>query len=112
MKKTVKTTWELWSCDVWGNSEEGFSVNDQFCFNRNYPINLKIEVNNPDTSMQFKSAYPTYYQIKKAFGISCKLDLLGDDINIYINRESDSYPIGEMHCTSHSSLSPIRVNEV
>lgn len=108
-KKTVKTVWELWSYDVWGNAEDGFDVNDRSCFNRNYAINLKIEVNNPGTPLEFESAYPTDYQIKKAFGVGCKLALDGDDTTIYVARESDDYPIGEMICTSHSSLSPIRI---
>lgn len=108
-QKTVKTVWELWSYDVWGNREDGFDVNDRSCFNRAYDINLKIEVNNPGSNMQFESAYPSDYQIKKAFGVGCKLDLSGDDTTIYVNRESDNYPIGEMYCTSHESLSPIRL---
>ena len=32
---------------------------------------------------------------------------MGDDVNIYVNRERDGYQIGEMRCVSHSSLSPI-----
>ena len=106
--KTVKTSWELWSYDVWGNKEEGFDVNDRFNMDRDYLINLKIENNNPNTSIQFFSAYPSDYQIQKAFGTRSELDLSGDDCIIYVNRESDGYPIGEMICTSHNSLSPIR----
>jgi hypothetical protein len=30
----------------------------------------------------------------------------GDDVTIYVNRASDSYPLGELVCTSHDSLSP------
>jgi hypothetical protein len=106
--KTVKTTWKLLNYDVWGNKDDGFEVNQSYTMCRSYPINLKIEDNNPGTNMQFFSAYPSDYQIKKAFGVSCKLDLSGDDLSIYVNRESDGYPIGEMFCTSHESLSPIR----
>jgi hypothetical protein len=105
---TVKTTWELWSYEVWGDKQDGYDVNNRSCFDRAYEINLKIENNNPGLSSQFFSAYPSDYQIKKAFGTSCKISTNGDDTHIYINRESDNYPIGEMFCTSHSSLSPIR----
>ena len=106
--KTLKTTWELWDYDVWGNREEGYEVNNRFCINREYPINLKPVTYNQNTPSAFIAAYPSDYQIKKAFGVSCALDLSGDDTHIYVNRESDSYPIGTMYCTSHSSLSPIK----
>jgi hypothetical protein len=109
--KTVKTTWELWSYDVWGNKTDGYDVNDRSCFNREYPINLKIELNNPDSAFEFESAYPSDYQIKKAFGVGCNIDVSGDDVSVYVNRDSDGYPIGEMFCTSHESLSPIRKNQ-
>ena len=106
--KTVKTTWEIWTYDVWGNAEEGYDVNDRFCQDREYPINLKIEDNNSGKISQFFSAYPSNYQIQKCFGVGCNLDLEGDDVTIYVNRAKDGYPVGEMVCTSHSSLSPIR----
>ena len=111
-KKTVKTVWELKNYDVWGNREDGYEVNQSFTMDNHYEINLKIENNNPDNpNIQFFSAYPSDYQIKKAFGVSCKLDLTGDDLTVYVNRESDSYPIGEMFCLSHESLSPVRLDE-
>lgn len=34
-----------------------------------------------------------------------------DDITIYVNRERDGYPIGELQCVSHSALSPIKEKE-
>lgn len=108
MTKTIKSTWELWNYDVWGNRKDGYEVNNRFCFNREYEINLKIMVNNPNTKFEFHSAYPTDYQIRKAFEVGCSIDLGGDDTTIYVNRSSDGYPIGEMFCTSHKSLSPIR----
>jgi len=108
--KTVKTTWELWNYDVWGNDDDGYEVNDRFCFNREYTINLKPVTYNQGTPRAFIAAYPSDYQIKKAFGVSCAIDADGDDTVIYVNRESDGYPIGEMYCISHSSLSPIKDN--
>lgn len=104
---TVKTVWELWSYDVWGNRQDGYDVNDRLCFNREYVINVKIKTNNPGSPREFQSAYPSDYQIKKAFGVSCKIETRGDDLNIYIDRASDGYPLGEMICISHESLSPI-----
>lgn len=61
-----------------------------------------------EESQEFVSAYPTARQIKKAFGITCRIDTDGDDLTVYVNRQRDGYPIGEMHCESHVSLSPVR----
>lgn len=65
-----------------------------------------------DESREFISAYPSDRQIKRAFGVTCRIDTDGDDLTIYVTRERDGYPIGEMHCESHESLSPVRKAEV
>lgn len=107
--KTVETTWELWSYDVWGNAKDGYEVNDRSCFDREYPMTLKVEVNNPGTDHEFLSAYPSDKQIREALGQRyIQLYLDGDDVTIYVNAERYGYPLGELHCTSHQSLSPIR----
>lgn len=62
-------------------------------------------------SQEFISATPTGRQIKRAFGVTCRIDTDGDDLTIYVNRARDGYPIGEMYCTSHTSLSPVRKGE-
>ncbi len=108
-QKTVRTTWELWSYDVWGNKDDGYEVDDRSCFAREYVINCKIEHNNADVpALAFDSAYPSDHQIRQAFGVSCKIETSGDDTHIDVTRASDDYPLGEMYCTSHASLSPIR----
>ena len=105
--KTVLTNWSKRVYDVWGNPEDGFEVNDSFS-DGNYNIRCKIVVNNPNTECEFLSAYPSDWQIGQIFGFSGKLDIDGDDTHIYVNRESDGYPLGELYCESHESLSPIR----
>jgi len=108
-KKMIETTWEVWTYDVWGNAEDGYEVNDRSCMDRNYPMTIEVTVNNKGTDREFVSAYPTNAQIRKALNLTgIALDLDGDDMTIYVNRERDDYPIGELHCTSHKSLSPIR----
>lgn len=106
--KTIETTWEVWTYDVWGNSHDGYDVNDRSCLDREYPMTIKIETANPGTRHEFKFAYPSDKQIQEALGLKrIKLDLDGDDITIYVNHASTGYPCGELHCTSHKSLSPI-----
>ena len=106
--KTVRTTWDVWTCDVWGNRKDGYDVNDRSCQARDYPIICKIETYNPGTPMEFKGANPSDYQIGRIFGTYAKLETEGDDLTIYVTRASDGYPIGKLVCTSHESLSPIR----
>lgn len=107
----IETTWELWSYDVWGNARDGYDVNDRSCFNRSYALQLAVETNNAGTPNAFDSAYPSDAQIRRAFGIGrrVKIGTEGDDVTIYVTRARDGYPLGEMTCTSHESLSPIRV---
>lgn len=107
MNKTIKTTWEVWMYDVWGNKQDGYDVNDRTCVNRSLEVNCKVQIANDNTPQRFEYAGLSDYKIKQIFGVSCKLDVWGDDCTYYVNRESDSYPIGELHCTSHTSLSPI-----
>ncbi len=113
MKTTTKhqyidTVWEVWTYDVWGNARDGYDVNDRCCICRKYEMRLLVEVNNADTVSEFKSAYPTEKQIREALGLRrIQLDLDGGDTTIYVNASKDGYPCGELHCTSHASLSPI-----
>lgn len=108
--RTIETIWEVWTYDVWGNAKDGYEVNDRWCHARAYPITLAVEPNNhPGTPAFFESAYPSDQQIRAAFGIRCRVELDGDDLTIYVTRARDGYPVGELICRSHASLSPIRV---
>lgn len=111
-RKTIETIWEVWTYDVWGNAEDGYEVNDRSCLDRAYRIRCRVEVNNPGTSAEFESATPSDYQIKRLFGVSCGIETDGDDLTIYVNRARDGYPIGELSCQSHKSLSPVRAVDV
>jgi hypothetical protein len=110
-KKTITTTWELRNYDVWGNARDGYEVNDSWVFNREYTLVLNMETYNQGTPQQFNSTTPSNRQIRRAFGLGkIQITTDGDDLTIYVNRARDGYPIGEMHCASHESLSPIREN--
>ena len=104
----LETHWEVWTYDVWGNRKDGYEVNDRYCQSRDVEIYCTINKWNVDTPHAFESAGPSDYQLQQVFSVRCKLDTDGDDMTIYVNRASDGYPIGELHCVSHASLSPIR----
>jgi len=105
--KTVLTTWRKFTYDVWGNKADSYEVNDRYG-QGSVDIRCKIERNNPGTPQEFFSAYPSNGQLQRIFGTHCALSLDGDDLTVYVNRASDGYPIGELICDSHDSLSPIR----
>lgn len=102
--KTIETTWELRTYDVWGNADDGYEVNDSYNMGE-VKLRLKLETQNAGTEHEFQSAYPTDRQIRRLFGVRCRIETGGDGTHITIDRERDGYPIGEMTCTSHDSLS-------
>lgn len=104
---TVETEWELRTYDVWGNARDGYEVNDSYRRGTE-TLTLKVEIHNVGTDWAFGSASPSDAQIRRVFGVKCAIETDGDDLTIYVNRERDGYPIGEMRCISHPSLSPIR----
>lgn len=106
--KYIKTTWKLATYDVWGNPQDGYEVNDVYG-KGSVEIACAVERFNVGTPQEFEAASPSNRQIRQAFGLGrVHLKLGGDDMQITVNRARDGYPIGEMTCTSHSSLSPIR----
>ena len=109
---SIRTTWELRTYDVWGNAKDGYDVNDVY---NQGEVEMRIPQtrHNIGTPGEFVSAYPTLRQIKRAVGINphCRIADTGqgDDLNVYIERKRDGYPLCELRCTSHESLSPVRV---
>ncbi len=107
-QRFINTTWEIATYDVWGNEREGFEVNDVY---RHGEIELRIPVtvNNAGTPQQFESAYPTDKQLRQALDLRrVQIETDGDDTMIYVRTTRIDYPAGELRCTSHASLSPIR----
>lgn len=99
----VKTIWAKYVYDIWGNAEDGYDVNDVFSDGE---VILNCEIKNGGN---FLYASPSDNQLKKVFGYTGKIDTLGDDLIIYVNTLK-GYPLGELRCISHASLSPIRVD--
>ena len=108
MTATIKTYWEVWSYDVWGNAEEGYQVNDRYCQDRCYEIELPVLTANAGTEYAFEYAELSPAMVNEALGLHKRLELDGDDIMVTANGESSGKPYGELHCVSHDSLSPIR----
>ena len=78
-----KTTWEVWTYDVWGNERDGFEVNDRHCVTRKY---------------QTTSSDPTEDEIREALGIKpgWPIEVNGDDWDIYVNCGKTDLPLGEL----------------
>jgi len=107
--KTIATIWEVWTYDVWGNAEDGWEVNDCSCIDRHCELELLVETYNYGTPRAFDGASPTDEDIKDVLGIRADvaIETDGDDLAIYVTAADDGYPLGELHCISHKSLSPI-----
>lgn len=105
MAGTVRTAWEVWTYDVWGNEEDGFEVNDRSCADRKLELFIPSKVYNAGAELEFRSASPSDKQLSDIFGYSIETD--GDDMTIYATNSKTGRPIGEMVCISHECLSPI-----
>ncbi len=108
---SLPTTWAVQTYDVWGNVKDGYEVNNVYNAGE---IELRIPQTRYNIGMpsEFIGAYPSDRQIKRAFGVTCRIECDGDDLRIEVSRERDDYPIGSLECVSHESLSPVRRREV
>ncbi len=108
--KRERTLWEIWTYDVWGNTKDGFEVNDRYCYTRKHLIVCPIRRWNTGAPGEFESADPGDRQIRRALGLGGMRDRIevdGDDMSIYVANARNGKPIGELLCVSHESLSPI-----
>lgn len=97
--KKVKTVWECWEYDVWGNERDGWDVNDRFCLSREHVIMVKPETCNPGTPREFENVFPSDKQIRRALDVRprVRIEVDGDDRDIYVTAARNGYPLGEMH---------------
>ena len=108
----VLTVWESTTYDVWGNARDGYEVNDVYRRRTPIEIQCKVETYNAGMPGEFQGAHPSDSQIRHALCLRrFKLETDGDDLTIYVNRARDGYPLGELTCVSHESLSPIRAKQ-
>jgi hypothetical protein len=106
-RKRIKTTWEMRTYDVWGNAQDGWEVNDSYSHGE-VTLWATVETHNVGTPHEFTSASLSDWTVRRAFGLGARIDTDGDDVNYYVTIRRNGYPYGELHCTSHTSLSPIR----
>ena len=107
--KRETTTWDVWTYDVWGNEEDGWDVNDRACVGRDVPLTLPVTRYNVGSPHEFAGASPSDAQIRDVLGLRrIRIETDGDDTTIHVTRARDGYPLGELYCTSHASLSPVR----
>lgn len=98
--------YELWFYDVWGNKEEGFTVNDRHCVNRDFVIMSNPKVYNRGTPRQFVDFSPTDKQILQALvnagelkesALTADIEIDGDGENIYLTDvDAGYYPLCEL----------------
>lgn len=84
----MRTTWKIWTYDVWGNANDGYEVNDCYCQCREHEIESD---DGQPTDAQVRECFETYFGLGKT-----RIDIDGDDRSVYVTRERDGYPIGEM----------------
>lgn len=104
---SILTRWQMIFYDVSGNSRDGYEVSNMYSHGE-IEIFAPQTVYNVGTKQEFIGASPSDRQVKRAFGVRCRISTDGDDLTIYVNRSYDSYPIGELQCVSHESLSLVR----
>ena len=96
---SLRTMWEVIIYDVrW--TMGGWQVNDNYSQG---VVTLWVPVvrYSVGTEQEFKSAGPNDRQIKKVFGVRCRIDSFGDDLHFYVEQMTNGYPLGEMRCVSH-----------
>jgi hypothetical protein len=107
---------EVRTYDVWGNSRDGYEVNDSFVVGREIEIEATAVVHGiprfPGASDAFRSfpadsasfAVPNVVvsfeladkAIKDVFGVKGAIETDGDDMHYEVTRARDGYPIGSI----------------
>jgi hypothetical protein len=103
----ISTIWEVITYDVWGNSKDGYEVNQAFR-SGNLEMPVKLEVYNPGSEREFYDGSPDDTNIRKALGITPRVRFYDPYHNtgvIYPTHVSTDYPLGELRLISHDSLS-------
>ena len=97
-------SYELWFFDVWGNEEDGFSVNDRNCASRDFIVPTMPKTYNRGRPEQFTDFVPSNKEILSALvqageiqetPFLASINIGGDGENIYLTEEN-GYPLCEL----------------
>lgn len=89
-------SYELWFYDVWGNEQDGFSVNDKRCVSRNFVIPTMPKTYNRGKPGQFIDFVPSNKEILTALvkngdlkesALTANIEIDGDEETIYLTDE-------------------------
>lgn len=88
--------YEKWIYDVWGNEEEGYTVNDRMCDHRRLHLIQEEVVYNADLPCEFRDWRVPDEELDKAFEIDvCEFDGEDDGTLVYYLSRNEK-PIGEL----------------
>lgn len=112
--RTERTVWEVRTYDVWGNDTDGWEVNDTYVVDSHLVLDLPVH-NTPlgapwdPEKGEYRRCEISERHIREALNLHGEhLHIDGDDTHVTVSRRRDYYPLGELYCISHGSLSPIR----
>ena len=97
-------SYELWFYDMWGNEEDGFSVNDRRCANRDFIVPTMPKTYNRGKPGQFTDFVPSNKEVLTALVDAGELkhsvfnaDITwdGDGEHLYLT-EDNGYPLCEL----------------
>ena len=113
-KRTERTVWEVRRYDVWGNAADGWDVNDCYVIDDHLVLDLSVKAQQTGAPWDRKRGAYLYAEISEQHvreALSCqgeRVDIDGNDVHVTVVRHRDGYPIGELICLTHESLSPLR----
>jgi hypothetical protein len=103
---TLASVWQTYTHDVWGNKTNGFEINNTFLSNQ-VTLTLKKQEYNIGTPYRFIQYELTDRLAKKALGVHFNTKVTDPYQNegyVFLYRDKDGYPIGEMNLLNLSGL--------
>ena len=98
--------YDVWSLDVWGNEEEGFTVNDRSCFSRAVEFPTYPQGYNRGTDREFWEHWPSDKQIVQTLidigflkdGITVHDVSIGgeNEFSLYIEDSANGFPLCQL----------------